>query len=162
MHNYNYANKSNNEREFEQIEVKNSDIINDSPVKENNNVPKTYAHSLTEIRILFKAKDRKEEKMIGFLLANLNKRISEMNHENIDNRDKIEHLQEELTRNEAKREDLIKKNKKLEAIFSQNCSFESKERKKSNNYELVMENVKLGQLNSAYLSKINDLESCKN
>ena len=58
---------------------------------------------------------------------------------------------------EAKAEECRKKIKKIEAISAQFNLPGSKERANSKNYELVIENVKLAQLNSAYLTKINEL-----
>ena len=54
---------------------------------------------------------------------------------------------------------MAKKIKKVETVSSQFNLSNCRERAQSKNYELVIENVKLAQLNAAYLSKIADLES---
>jgi hypothetical protein len=75
LNNYNYVNKLNFDKDFETIEVKNCDWIQDIAVKENTGIPKTYSHMLTEIRILFRGREKKEEKAINSLLGSLSKKI---------------------------------------------------------------------------------------
>jgi hypothetical protein len=45
-------------------------------------MPKAYVHLLTEIRILFRCREKEEQKTIDNLIGNLSKRISELYLEN--------------------------------------------------------------------------------
>lgn len=56
-------------------------------------------------------------------------------------------------------EELMKKIKKLQFTASHTTHSAVKERVKTKNYQLVIENLKLSQLNAAYLVKINELEN---
>lgn len=58
-------------------------------------------------------------------------------------------------------DELIKKNRKFETNSSNNSRSITKNTVKANDFQLLMENIKLSQLNSAYLTKINDLEENK-
>jgi len=51
--------------------------------------------------------------------------------------------------------------RKLECGTANHSRSSTKNPVKTNEYELVMENVKLAQLNAAYLCKISDMESGK-
>jgi hypothetical protein len=54
-------------------------------------------------------------------------------------------------------DELMKKNRKYESNNSNNSRSITKNPAKGGDFHLLMENIKLSQLNSAYLSKISDL-----
>jgi hypothetical protein len=55
--------------------------MNDSKIKENV-MPKIYVHLLTEIKILFRCREKEEQKIVETLLGNLSKKISDLYLEN--------------------------------------------------------------------------------
>lgn len=76
IHTTNFFPKSPQDKYAEVKDIKSNDLVSETPYTDT--IPKIFGHMLTEIRILFRGRDKKEERTITALVGSLSKKISEL------------------------------------------------------------------------------------
>jgi hypothetical protein len=76
LHSSNFFPRSPQDKCSEPNDINSNDLVPGTPFADT--IPKIFGHMLTEIRILFRGRDKKEERTITALIGSLSKKISEL------------------------------------------------------------------------------------